>query len=439
MSGELMTQEEAVSALLAYVFSGAIGSPKGRGVGYSLMKATPTAFSWSAALEDIDGPATPITRYLIKIDRRSKEISPPKPIFLSEAELSEAILAATGQHLASSTRFTDGALSISYKVTVQEHHDLAYIVQLRHHGCVASMDALMTLISRTIDCRILPVPPVYPIPGEKKRQEVTGTGRQITKLIPGVMASSVYPRLSHEERLNFVQKMALAFQACWRIQLPEHHLIGELIADDIDGQIVLSIGPDRHYGLGGPFTSVRDYLRAHIRSSLVAFEKQQGIEEYKERFLDRIRDFVDNGLHNIPLIVEDIPIVAMHADLGPHNVIVSSQTHSEIRAVIDWEFVASAPYASLHRIIEMLFRKPAPNGFGPEYDRADELREAFWGTIPDWKLWNECETTQAFLEWFRFGLFMKPEWRPKDLPEDEAQSFWLENIRVVESILSKYS
>ncbi|KAK7420722.1 hypothetical protein QQZ08_010257 [Neonectria magnoliae] len=61
----------------------------------------------------------------------------------------------------------------------------------------------------------------------------------------------------------------------------------------------------------------------------------------------------------------------------------------------------------------MLFRKPALNGFGPEYDRADELREAFWGTIPDWKQWNQSEATQAFLEWFRFGLFMKPEWRPK--------------------------
>ncbi|KAI3324464.1 hypothetical protein HD806DRAFT_492678 [Xylariaceae sp. AK1471] len=439
MSEGLMTQDEAASALLAYIFSGAIGSPKGKGVGYALIKATQTTFSWSAALEDIDGPATPVFRYLVKIDRESREISPPEPIVLSETELAEAILAATGQHLASSARFTDGALSISYKVTVQESQDVAYVVQLRHHGYVASMNALMTLISRTIDSHILPVPPVYPIPGEMKRQEVTGMGRQITQLIPGVVASSTYPRLSHEERLIFVRKMALAFQACWQIQLPEQHLIGELIADEIDGRVVLRIEPDRHYGLGGPFTSVREYLRAHIRSSVIALEKQEGIEEYKERFLDRIRDFVDNRLHNIPVIVEDIPIVAMHADLGPHNVIVSSQKHTEIQAVIDWEFVASAPYASLHRIIEMLFRKPAPNGFGPEYDCADELREAFWGTIPDWMRWNQSEATQTFLEWFRFGLFMKPEWRPHDLPKDELQGFWGENIRVVENILRKHS
>lgn len=205
-----MTQNEAVSALLAYMFSGAVGSPKGKGVGYALIEATPTTFSWSAALEDIDGPATPIPRYLVKVDRRSKEILPPEPIVLSETELAEAVLAATGQHLASSTRFTDGALSISYKVTVQESRDdAAYVVQLRHHGCVASMDALMAFISRTIDPRILPVPPVYPIPGEMERQKATGMGRQITRLIPGVTASSVYPRLSHEERLIFVRKMAL--------------------------------------------------------------------------------------------------------------------------------------------------------------------------------------------------------------------------------------
>lgn len=106
-------------------------------------------------------------------------------------------------------------------------------------------EELMALISRTIDPHILPVPLVYPIPGEMKRQKATGMGRQITQFIPGVMASPAYPQLSHGERLVFVRKMALAFEACWRIQLPEPHLIGELIADDIDGRVVLRIGPDR--------------------------------------------------------------------------------------------------------------------------------------------------------------------------------------------------
>ena len=122
---ELMTQGDAVVALLAYAFSGAIGPAKGKGVTYALIKNTPAAFAWSVGLEDIDADPAPIDRYLIKIDRQSKKILPPEPIVLSETELAEAIFAATGQHLASSSRFTDGMLSISYKIAVQDAPDVA--------------------------------------------------------------------------------------------------------------------------------------------------------------------------------------------------------------------------------------------------------------------------------------------------------------------------
>lgn len=126
MSEGLLTQEQAVSELLAFIFSGAIGSAKGKAVGYSLVAAKPTEFSWWVALEDIDGPDVPLDRYCVKLDRRSTHISPPEPVVLSKEELSDAILSTTAQHLASSARFTDGALSISYKVTVQETPDVAY-------------------------------------------------------------------------------------------------------------------------------------------------------------------------------------------------------------------------------------------------------------------------------------------------------------------------
>ncbi|KAL8940546.1 MAG: hypothetical protein Q9211_002229 [Gyalolechia sp. 1 TL-2023] len=431
-----MTQDAAASTLLAYAFAGGLGEPEGRGVSYALIGATPSTFTWSAALEEFDGPPKPIHRYRVEIDRRSKEVLPPQPIMLPDSELAEVILAATGQRVASSTRFTDGALSISYKVTVHDDSDIAYVVQLRHHGRVASMDFLMAWLSKNIDPCVLPVPPVYPIPGELQRQEATGVGRQITRFIPGDMADSVYPRLSHKERLILVQRIALAVQACWRIQLPEPRLIGELIGDEASG---LRIGPDRHHSLGGPFSSVREYLRAHIRSSFVALEKQQGIDEYKGRFQDRIKGFIDKHLDDIPWVVEEIPVVAMHTDMGLHNIILSSQTPTEIRAIIDWEFVASAPYASLHPIIERLFRKRAANLFGPEFDRADELRDAFWDAIPDWKRWNQSAATEKFLQWFRFGLFMKPE-PPLDhgISDSEKQAFWRENIHVVEDMLSQY-
>ncbi|KAL9030183.1 MAG: hypothetical protein Q9196_001667 [Gyalolechia fulgens] len=373
MSAGLMMQDAAASTLLAYAFTGGLGEPEGRGVSYALIGATPSTFTWSAALEEFDGPPKPIHRYRVEIDRRSKEVLPPQPIMLPDSELAEVILAATGQRVASSTRFTDGALSISYKVTVHDDSDIAYVVQLRHHGRVASMDFLMAWLSKNIDPRVLPVPPVYPILGELQRQEATAA-----------RASS-----------------------------------------------------DR---LGGPFSSVREYLRAHIRSSFVALENQQGIDEYKGRFQDRINGFIDKHLDVFPLVIKEIPVVTMHTDMGLHNIILSSQTPTEIRAIIDWEFVASTPYPSLHPIIERLFRKRAANLFSPEFDRADELRDAFWDAIPDWKRWNQSAATEKFLQWFRFGLFMKPEpLLDHGILDSAKQAFWRENIHVVENMLSQYS
>lgn len=142
---------------LVYAFSGAIGPAEGKGVIYALISTTPTTFAWSVGLEDFDADPTPIDRYLVKIDRQSKETLPSVSIMLLGTEFAETILAATGQRLASLSRFTDGMTSISYKVTVQHSPNAAYVVHLRHHGRVASMDFLMSLISRIIDPRILPV------------------------------------------------------------------------------------------------------------------------------------------------------------------------------------------------------------------------------------------------------------------------------------------
>lgn len=158
-------------------------------------------------------------------------------------------------------------------------------MQVRHHGNVTSMNLLMSLISLSVDSRVLPLPAVYPIPNEEQRQKTTGMGRQIAQLVPGPVAHSVYRCMPHEEKLVFVKNMTLAFQACWQTPLPKERLIGELCAARAGHGIALSVGPDRHYRLGGPFTSVRDYLRAYIRSSLEALKRQQGIDEYKERFL----------------------------------------------------------------------------------------------------------------------------------------------------------
>lgn len=86
----------------------------------------------------------------------------------------------------------------------------------------------------------------------------------------------------------------------------------------------------------------------------------------------------------------------------------------------------------------MILRKSALNGFGAEYAYANELRDPFWSAILVWRVWNAREATRVFLEWFRFGLFMKAEWRPDGLNEEEKERYWKENTRVVEEMLGKY-
>lgn len=114
---------------------------------------------------------------------------------------------------------------------------------------------------------ILPIPRIFPIPGEKDRQKATRW------FIPEDIALSVYPGLPCDQKLVFVRRMALAFQACWGLQLPGPRQIGELVASQKDnGEICLSVKPDWHNSLGGPFLSVRDYLKARIKSGLARLE-----------------------------------------------------------------------------------------------------------------------------------------------------------------------
>ena len=356
--------------------------------------------------------------------------------------MQEAVLAATGETVASSNRFTDGGFSISYKVTTTQKQNTAYIIQQRFHGKVASMDAFMTFVRENSTPNTIPMPAIYPIPGEAEHQSRTGFGRQITQFVPGIMAERVCPDMSHADKLKLVGEMAVAWQGCWDLSLPSPRQIGELIAtEDANdkNRIAITVGPDRHYSLGGPFESVREWLRGRLRHAVGSLQRASGIDEFKEKYKASIESFVENRLDQIPETVEQCPIVALHIDMGLHNVILSADDHTQINAIIDWELCASAPFLAVHTCLEMLFRKGASNGFGAEYPHADQLREAFWGTIPKWKAYWESQGARDFMEWFRFALFMRPEYCSSKKPIEEKWEFWAENKRVVESMLKKYT
>ena len=436
-----MDQYQAADALLKYVYSGILGPTKGKAVGYALMRTTDSIFTFSATLEPLDVLPDFLDRYQIEVDRQSGELSAPKRIEITEEDMQEAVLAATGETVASSSRFTDGGFSISYKVTVMHKPDIVYIVQLRFHGNVASMDALMKFVRANSKTGVIPMPAIYSIPGEAEHQRATGFGRQITQFVPGIIAERVYPEMSHEDRLELVRKMALAWQACWDLPLSLPRRIGELIATEDDsgsGNISLTVGPDRHYSLGGPFTFVREWLRARFLQAVASLKRASGIDEFKEEYMASVESFADNQLDQIPDTVEQCPIVALHIDMGLHNVLLSADNHTQINAIIDWELCASAPFLAPHTCLEMLFRKGAPNGFGDEYPHADQLRNAFWDAIPKWKTCFQSQGARDFIEWFRFALFMQPEYCSSKISKEEKWVFWAENRRVVQSMLRKY-
>ena len=141
----------------------------------------------------------------------------------------------------------------------------------------------------------------------------------------------------------------------------------------------------------------------------------------------------------IPAFVEETPVVFVHSDLGLHNIIVSSSNPSEIVGIIDWEFCGSLPYPCLDYMIERLFRKSPLNGYRPEYDHADQLRDAFWGAIPSWTEWNKSEAVKVFREWHQFGKFMKPEPLGTGAQESERERVWGHHEKVVREFLLKWA
>ncbi|KAK2611929.1 hypothetical protein QQS21_002035 [Conoideocrella luteorostrata] len=431
-------QYEAADALLKYVYSGILGPTKGMAVYYAVMHTTNSTFTFSATLRPPHNPPNFVDRYQIEVDRRSGRPSASKMIEITNEDMQKAILAVMGEKVASTCRFTHGGFSISYKVTMTRRPDTTYIVQPRFHGNVASMDALIKFVRANNSPEGILMPTVYSIPGEAEHQRTTGFGRKITQFVPGVIAERVYPDMSHAERLELGRKMALAWQACWNLPLPSPRQIGGLMATDNDGNISLTVGPDRHFSLGGPFTSVRERLRARLQHAIGSLQITNGINDYKEENMAPIQTIVDNRLDKIPQAVEECPIVALHVDMGVHNMLVSADDHKEINAIIDWELCASAPFLAAHEFLEGLFRMGASNGSGVEYPRADQRRSAFCDAIRTWKRRWESPRAKDCMEWLRFALFMQPEYCSNKLPRSEKWQFRAENRRVVEAMIEKY-
>jgi hypothetical protein len=232
---------------------------------------------------------------------------------------------------------------------------------------------------------VLPIPAAYPIDQKWIDRYFPGENILITKFVPaGVVAFRSFPKMSHEQWLRFVQNFARAFNGLWNVDLPSDTMIGGVTARREGDVTMLSIGPNRQHG---PQASVSDFLRAYIRQRVDALKNlptEQGLDQFKAKYLQPLHDFVESGMPNIPPIVDQVPVVLAHSDMGLHNVIVSAKDPTELLAIIDWEFVATYPFVWLEHLFENLFRPRSVNQKMPEYPGEDQLREAFWGSMPKW-------------------------------------------------------
>ena len=342
-----------------------------------------------------------------------------------------------GQHLATADHFGDGLRSVTYVVTTLEEPKWPFLLQLRYGGNVASTNMLLTIFSLTCPPGYLPLPDMFPLPAEEARERKTGWAIQISRFIPGIIASSVYNGLYHYQKRRLVQNIARAYTALWEIPLPQDYDIGALVAskrlkeEAPNGtkkwHLKLKVCPNY---LGGPFQNVSDYLLAPIKAQLRNLEVQQGIDEFKKHYLKRIQRLAEAP--RIPEIVNDIPNVVTHLELGPHNIIVDKEESFEIKAIIGWEAVASVPFGASNWQIEKWFFKNQAVAW--------DLRKAFWDTVPKKRSrLQESQAMKLYLEWCSFIEDMVPEpCFDKSMSTDEREMKWVANIRSTETFLAKH-
>ncbi|KAH9888138.1 hypothetical protein F4778DRAFT_408020 [Xylariomycetidae sp. FL2044] len=141
----LMRRNEAVSALLKFIFSGAIGSSKGKYVSYALISKTSSSFSWSAALEDEDGPAVPIDIWSKSTGNQERSrtqnlLCYQRPSFPRQSWQEQASIWPPRRDLPMARlAFRIGLLFKSFEIS---HMLFSHVT----NGKGASMNALMTLI-----------------------------------------------------------------------------------------------------------------------------------------------------------------------------------------------------------------------------------------------------------------------------------------------------
>ncbi|KAJ5319315.1 hypothetical protein MYU51_013449 [Penicillium brevicompactum] len=422
-----LSKEEISQRMRDLVFGGHLGPAQGKAITFDIVREDPVSIIFIAALISFTEVNAGLDRYLISLAKDGALLS-TSPVSLNTGEMAKLLLESGCGKLVEYERFKDGSFGTTYKAKARgknKDEPNEYIVQLRYHANIDNMYHLIKYV-REKSPGGLPVPQMFPTPTSSS----SVLGVQISQYVPGHMGSAMIDGLSLEGKRSVVKQMAQAFAALWELPTPgTGNLIGEAI---VSPEGTVSVGPERRYGLGGPFSSVTSYLQAWIKHRLDKLQGQQAIDEYKDKYLDRIIRFAETTLNHIPFEVENVQLALVHTDLGLHNMIFSESPTPILKGAIDWEFVDYAPLL----IVVPTLVEPTFELFASE---SGDLRQAFWDEIPLWKRGFASKGSRIFLDFYSFGLYLKADALP-DRNADLAakEQYWKKNIEFVEGFLGQW-
>ncbi|KAF7561811.1 hypothetical protein G7046_g2354 [Stylonectria norvegica] len=381
------------------VFSGLLGKCTNRLLVWDMVTHDSDTTLYIATLISTTAPDD-VEKHLIRLRNIDGSLMSTMPAKLTAREFTQLTQNSSLGSILEFSQIEQGGYAVTYKFRTGDCHTESreYVAQLRYHGNVESMTNLLSYL-RQYHLERVPVPQVFPTDFRPD----CGLGLQISHFVPGKMGHLCFASFPRETKSELIKQIARAYGALWSLNIPRpRNLIGEVIVHSTP--LSLSVGPDRQYKLGGPFSTVTSFLRAWILNRFDIIEGRLNASESKQNELDVKKHLVQEKLANSPHEVEEVPIVITHSDMSLHNMIFSFAAPTKLEAIIDWEFVHSMPFAVLiPTSIDPLFVVGDDSVSGGSFVDED-LRNAFWAAIPEWRGLTDLTATKIFLEYYQFGL-----------------------------------
>ncbi|KAK3384331.1 hypothetical protein B0T24DRAFT_80819 [Lasiosphaeria ovina] len=214
---EPMAKDKVVLALLAHVLSGALGAPAGRGM--SELCADRDDFHHILVVGSLRRHGRACSSCLL-VDTWPESTGYPRR---SRVRSSYQALGNGAGRGDSVHRRRAGQLVQGHGPRNRSRRVRGPAAPPWQPGDVLCMDALVMLVSKTTDPRILLLPAVHPVPGEGPAGGHEHGTAGISDSYRVRQRQWCTPGLSHGEKLAFVRRMACAFQAYWSIVLLEPH------------------------------------------------------------------------------------------------------------------------------------------------------------------------------------------------------------------------